>query len=251
MTPVSGELPPRRAAGLPRQQPPPEHNIVQNPALTRGLQQLVGSRQAHIAPALSDGLQPQITVADIRADPHTQLPLGTYAAFKELIGDGINVQRGRFWNPPWSGRIAVLRRLHTYIDAAPPSNGNLVYSILNDNGALGLATVINHGQRLNIGYAGIGIAPGGLGGGQAYEIPDMAPSQMGWVLAGIGITGGYFWESVPLNTATQYQEVLENFNETCGPRIALWPGSTFQVYSLDNNAHLFVNLWWDEYTLTP
>lgn len=55
---------PRRRT-LPRQRPAPEHNVIQAPELVRRLQQFLGMRQSHVAPTLSDGVQPVIILGDV------------------------------------------------------------------------------------------------------------------------------------------------------------------------------------------
>jgi hypothetical protein len=229
---------------MPRLRPPVEHNIVQNPALTRALQQFTGTRQAHIAPALTDGMSPTIIVGDLRADPRTQVP-ASFTQFKENVPDGININRNRFINPTDSSRIAVLRRFHIFEEPGGAVGSHLVYNLTQDVDT-NPTTALIRGRRLQMSYSGIGTAPV-----PDYAPPDQQNSRMGWKTGRTdGTAGLYMWQS-PFGSAAGYpSSINEDFFDNRGPRIAMWPGSIFEAYVLDANSHNWVNIWWDEYPLT-
>lgn len=56
---------------LPRSRPSPEPNIIQRPELLRRLSTRLGIRQAHVAPALNEGVQPVVILDDLSQDPAT------------------------------------------------------------------------------------------------------------------------------------------------------------------------------------
>jgi len=89
MSPTPGELGPRKG-GLPRNLPPPEHNLVQNPTLSRAVARFSGVRQAHVMPALGEGMGVQLLVGDTREDPRTGVP-ENYANLIEIVPDAVNV----------------------------------------------------------------------------------------------------------------------------------------------------------------
>lgn len=213
--------------------------------MVRGLQRTTGIRQAHIIPALAEGLQAVVTAGDVRAEPKSWIP-ESYAAFAEYTADGINTLRACFLNPYNSQRIAVLRRLHVYEDQGSAVSSYLVYNLVNQSAAVGTSFTLKNGQKLMTKYTG-GVEPT-----TPYEQPDTTKSSMGWVLTPqrTGLDGAYIWQAPFGGGVGTDTEVLENFEETRGPRIILYPASTFQVYVLDVNAHYYANMWWDEYPLT-
>ena len=236
----------KRRVTLPRQRPAPEHNLIQAPQMVRALQRSTGLRQSHITPALQEGLQPVIVAGDVRTDPKSLIP-ESYAAFTEKAADGINTLRACFLNPYNSERIAVLRRLHVYEDPSALGSSYVVYNLVNQSAACGTGFTLKRGQKLVTTYTA-GVEPT-----TKYEIPDTNQSAMGWVQtpARTGLDGAYIWQA-PFGGAIAgaEMEVLENFEGERGPRVILYPASSFQVYVLDVNAHYWANLWWDEYPLT-
>jgi hypothetical protein len=224
----------------------------------------VGSRQSHIAPALSDGLQPVVIAGDTRADPRTSVP-ASYATVIEIIPDGTNVKRASFVNPNYSATIAVLRRLHVYLaedmyndPSTALSPTKFVYSLVPF-----FPTAVNnivHGNRLVSGFVNSSILQPVAGPPPPAGTFDVGfpPSQS---VCGFmsppqtGITGGYIWQGfignggVPAATGGEL-EILENFNVDSGPRIIVYPGGNVEFYPLQNTVHWYTNLWWDEYPLT-
>lgn len=97
-----------RARGLPRARPAPEHNVIQRPELVRQLQRFLGLRQAHVAPALNDGVQPVIVVGDLGRE--AVLEQGGYASGEGTtsLGDGTLAGGALFHNPGDSGVKAQL-----------------------------------------------------------------------------------------------------------------------------------------------
>ena len=255
MTPVKGELG-RRSETMPRVQSAPEHNIVQNPAVTRGIQRFSGTRQAHVTPALAEGLHAVLSAGDIREDPRTGLPK-SYAAFHEVVPDGVNVKRCVFGNPIDSDRVAVLRRLHVYLAedfAAAAKAAGASYSIVYDLVGLGatLLGTINKGQRLVTGYQTVGsVTPPPFTGSDIIFGANgiVQAGTCGWKTVDVnGIAGGYIWRGIIGDQAGV--EVLENFNVNAGPRMIVFPGGIFELYLIETTAHFYANMWWDEYNLT-
>lgn len=239
---------PGREFGLPRNRTAPEHNTVQNPAVTRGIQRFTGLRQAHIAPALSEGLAVQLVAGDIREDPRTGIP-ESFASFHEVIPDGLNVKRAVFGNPLTSDRIAVLRRLHIYGAEDWVLAGGLV-SFAYDLQPLGATTLgaLKTGQRLVTGYQQAGaVTPPPLTGTDIMFPPK--DSVMGWKQVDVNnLAGGYIWRGIIGGLAGP--EILEEFEPNRGPRIIVFPGGIFECYAIDVTFHAYFNLWWDEYPLT-
>jgi hypothetical protein len=222
-------------------------NIIQNGQLIRGIQNFTGMRQAHIAPAVTEGLQVTLQASDIRSNPRTQTPL-SYAAVQEITSDGVNPRHAIFQNPILNQTIVRLRRLHVF-NQATGLVSILVYNLINKTPT---AIAVN-GQRLTNGYQGVGVAPP-----LPLEFQFPQPKSLcGWQTSNPtndGIDGGYIWESTfgdgaAIPTEVPY-EILENFNDTFGPHIDIWPGGYFQVYVLDANSHFLANLWWDEFPIS-
>jgi len=236
-----------RGGALPRVRPTVETNKVQRPHINRALQQFIGARQAHVAPGLSEGLQPVVIVGDIREDPRTAFP-ESFAAFYEVVPDGVNVKRAIFVNPLTSERIAVLKKLHVYgaedWQAGPSIATKFVYDLVPPTGFV--LTIGKFGQRLVTGYQPSvlgGPNPLGQSTGSDIQFPPR-PSAMGWKNVAIdGIAGAYYWQGT---IGGAEQEILEIFD----PRLIVYPGGTAEFYAVDNNFHAYLNLWWDEYPLT-
>lgn len=234
-----------RSGALPRMRPAPEPNKVQRPHITRGLQQFIGARQAHVAPGLTDGLTPVVVAGDIREDPRTAFP-ESFAAFHETVPDGLNVKRCLFVNPVNSERIAVLRKLHIYgtpgWQSAPSVATKFVYGLVPPTGFV--LAPLNKGQRLVTGYmpSVIGVPPQ-----QQTQFDIQFPprsSAMGWKNVDInGISGGYIWTGT---IGGAEQEILEIFE----PRMIVFPGGIFECYALATDFAGYLNMWWDEYPLT-
>jgi hypothetical protein len=236
-----------RRMTLPRNRPSAEHNIIQNPSVVRGVQLFTGTRQAHIMPSLSDGLQPVLVTGDIREDPRTGVPL-TFATEKDFDTDGANPAYMPFVNPPDSQRVVVLRRFHAY--SKESANGPLAayfyYTILNT--VAPSSASLSHGQRTVTSFSGLGLSPT-----LSYDPIQPTSTQVGWGTRVNGVAAGYLWRKPWFGTvlaANFADEVIENFNELNGPRIVMWPASqvAFGISSLDGSCYF--NMWWDEYPLT-
>lgn len=94
-----------RRETLPRVRPAPEVNIIQRPELLRRLQRFLGLRQAHIAPALNEGVQPVVVLGTITDAPGTEA--GGYASAEGVCtSDATNMACAIFDNPPGSGTKA-------------------------------------------------------------------------------------------------------------------------------------------------
>jgi len=236
---------PTRTRGLPRFQPPPEMNVVQNPQMSRALQRWAGLRQAHVMPAFAEGLQAALQVGELPADPKSQFPR-SYAAMKEAVPDGVNVDRQSFVNPPANSTICVLRRLHLYNKTAGQLN-EVVYNNIQNIANIAIGATYKTGQTLTEAWNGAGNAPT-----QSFEPPDVKNSACGiYIPRQDGINGGYLWEGYfsPPGGAVG-SDVLEDFNGNRGPRVILWPGSSFTWYVIDAGAAYYSNIWWDEYPLS-
>jgi hypothetical protein len=209
-------------------------------------------RQAHVMPALQDGLGAHLIAGDIRSDPRTGVP-ESFAAFHEVVPDGINVKRAVFANPINSDRICVLRRFHAYMaeDFAAATAAALAdYSIVYDLVGLG-ATVLGNvqpGQRLVTGYQQTGgVSPPPLTGSDIQFPPKN--SVCGWkAVDPNGISGAYIWRGI-IGQHGGF-DTLEEFLDTRGPRMIVFPGGIFESYLLETSAHMYFNMWWDEYPLT-
>ena len=236
---------------MPRNQASPENNIVQNPGVTRGIGRFAGVRQAHVLPALSDGLQAILIAGDVREDPRTGIP-ESYAATQEIISDGVNVKRATFVNPAGNDKVVVLRRLHVYAEAAALANAVIfAYNLLYPTGFVLSITGQSRGQRLISGFnQTVGGIPQPQPPVNGTDIPfPPRGSACGFHNPPLtGIDGGYFWRGLLNGPAGG--EILENFNAESGPRILVFPGGAFQGYALDVNTDYFVNMWWDEYPLS-
>lgn len=97
----------------------PEHNLIQAPDLMMRLQEALGIRQAHIAPTLSEGVQPVVVVHDLTHPEAiaTEKVQGWVEYFCGGANRGIAVH---FRNPKGSGRIYRFReiRLHPNVTMA-------------------------------------------------------------------------------------------------------------------------------------
>jgi len=129
------------AAGgrLPRQRPAPEHNIIQKPELIRALQQRLGIRQAHVAPALNDGVQAVVVMDDLGRQ---RLEIGgeSYAAGDSVVGDGIQFTTAIFNNALGTG---VRARIISIVLQSRASSGNIITLTLGSGtaGTLSLSPV--------------------------------------------------------------------------------------------------------------
>jgi hypothetical protein len=248
MSPVAGDFGGRRIGGaLPRVQAAPETNLIQNPAVTRAVQLFAGLRQAHVTPALTEGLSPVLVTGDIRSDPRARLPLN-YAGHAQVNGDFVNPFYRRFINPPDHTRIVVLRRFHAFaMETCPPVLTYLYYNHPADNIIPSVATVPGLLTWFGYGDAAQLFPPT-----QDYPRLQETTTRAGWeTITRNGNNGGYFWRAPFLGTtAPTYSDILEEFNGVQGPRIILWPGShiTFGISSGD--AQAYFNMWWDEYPLS-
>lgn len=243
---------PRRTT-LPRARPSPEHNVIQNPALTRAVQRFTGLRQAHIAPALGEGVQPTIMLGDVREDPRNVIA-ESYASFIEQV-PGPDVARAVFFNPVGNDRVAVLRRLHVYAapEYGPGVRVDLIYSNAPQEGVVFNGTSATLGKRLVSGYewcpvgAVSRLLPDGIADFPWNPKPGtvLPHSKCGWHTPMIvpGIDGQYWWRGLFEG------DTLEEFNSATGPRFFVFPGGTFHAYLLDATAHVYWNMWWDEYPI--
>jgi len=249
--PIAGEFPRGAMPGAqPRAKAPPEHNLVQNPVLTRGVQLFTGVRQSHVVPALSEGMQAIITAGDIRQDPRTRYPL-SYASLFEIIGDGVNPPRQEFVNPPDHNRIVQLRRFHAFSHESAPAIITRLYYTPSATNYIP-TTALKQGTRTTFGYNN-GQNPQFFPPLTPYPDVDQRSTRAGWLnVQASGITGGYFWNAPWFGTTlpSTYSDILENFDDVRGPRIVLWPGSGVAFGFLDADAHAYFNMWWDEYPLT-
>lgn len=94
-----------RARGLPRNRPPTEPNIIQRPELVRQLQRFLGLRQAHVAPALNEGVQPVVVLGDLSQKPVREIGGYCSAEGNTSLGDGTagGFSAAIFDNPSNSG----------------------------------------------------------------------------------------------------------------------------------------------------
>ncbi|HKW42523.1 MAG TPA: hypothetical protein VJN39_14840 [Gemmatimonadales bacterium] len=67
-----------RLGGANRQTGGAEHNLIQRPDLLARLRVALGMRQMHVAPALNEGVQPVVIVADVSREPTQAAHLGYY-----------------------------------------------------------------------------------------------------------------------------------------------------------------------------
>jgi len=248
MSPVPGGFGDRRAGGtLPRVQSAPEVNIVQNPAVTRAIQIFAGLRQAHVAPALTEGLTPVLVTGDIRADPRARIPL-SYADVVDMNGDGVNPFFRDFINPPDHNRVVVLRRFHAFsFENSAPVLTYIYYNHPSTNIIPSVAT--RGGQLLTFGFGD----PSQLfPPTQQYPLIQENKTRAGWRTTQTnGNLAGYFWRAPWFGTnGTTPSDVAEDFNGDRGPRIILWPGSQVTFGMSDGNASGYFNMWWDEYPLS-
>jgi len=242
--PTQGGQGPRRV-GMPRVQSSPEVNILQRPELQRGVQQYAGVRQAHVLPAMAEGLHATLTTGDIREDPRSGMPL-TFASTKELQTDGANPAYRMFINPASSTRVVVLRRFHAYSEetAAGPIASYIYYA---NASASVTALATTGGTRTNFVWNSTGTQPV-----IPYDNAIPASTNAGWGTTNIvGVLASYIWRAPWTGTVGTFSsEVLENFNVTSGPRIVLFPGSQIAFGIADATASAYFNMWWDEYPLT-
>lgn len=100
---------PRRTT-LPRARPAPEHNIIQSPELLTRLSQRLGLRQAHITPALAEGVQAVVLLEDLTARTGQALPR-FLASISPPGGLAAEKSTVIMINPVLSGRIIRLKRI--------------------------------------------------------------------------------------------------------------------------------------------
>lgn len=151
---------PRQAArrGLPRLRPSPEHGIIQNPALIRVLQQITGTRQAHLNPALADGVQPVVVLADYQSQQsglNVPVRYATWVQGDISAGNPLAV----LINPANTGVVVQLHRISV---SAPIVSGILNFAIFNDDA---VSVPLIQQRR------GIKLAAGSIGGDSAAASP--------------------------------------------------------------------------------
>jgi hypothetical protein len=127
VSPTAGELPPgRRPVAQARVRANPEVNIVQNPDIIRRLATGLGVRQAHITPALNEGLQAVVVLEDLSEretqkfrkrfmagfDPGVQPSVpGVNPAAVMLVNPGLNpaISIGGAQQTPSTARLILYR----------------------------------------------------------------------------------------------------------------------------------------------
>lgn len=92
-----------------------EFNLIQNPELLRRLQAVLGIRQAHIAPALNEGVTPVVLLADLQREP--EYTVATYSARATVDGNLVDRGGGAILNNP-AGSTIVARVLRATIAIA-------------------------------------------------------------------------------------------------------------------------------------
>jgi hypothetical protein len=214
----------------------PEHNIIQNPALSRSIQQLTGTRQAHVAPVMGDTVQPVVIADDVRDYPAAARPQ-TCAAFASVNGDGINPTAGiMLINPSASNVILRMLQLSVYAQTVA---GDISWA-LSDTDTLGLGLAPGYsaqGVRLNAGTPPVGrtdlpvgspVSPNGTGG---------LRRRFG------GVVSPYIW-SKP-NGWTEDEVIFAERKI----HLDLLPRGVFVVEVIDTNAVYYANFIWQEIPL--
>jgi hypothetical protein len=213
----------------------PEHNIIQNPHLSRAIQQSTGTRQAHVAPVMGDSVQPVIIADDIRTNPVTNRP-ATYGIQRTSLGDGIQpTTQNMLYNPANSGVVVQLLQVSVYGTIA----GDLAFA-MSDSVTLGLgASPAVRGARLCAGNPTIG---------RTDLPPSGFLSQVGSTTRASGVVSPYFWLKPQSAFAggLAEDEVLFFAN---GENIILLPTGVFVVEAVDTNASIIANFLWNEFPL--
>lgn len=97
----------------------PEHNIVQTPELLRRIKERFQLRQAHVAPALNEGIQLVALVDDLRDTPADRSLALTYRAGASAVADATNFWLGvNLWMPATSRYNAHVTRVFINSDDA-------------------------------------------------------------------------------------------------------------------------------------
>lgn len=93
----------------------PEHNKVQAPELLRRLTRLLGLRQMHVAPSLTEGVTPVVVLGDVSERPSEHLAERIYGFSVFAITDATNTRAGIYLvNPPGTPVDVELHRLAFY-----------------------------------------------------------------------------------------------------------------------------------------
>src|SRR6266481_5842162 len=66
----------------------PEYKIIQAPEIIRRLTRVLGLKQMHVSPALNEGVQPVVLLADVSKQP-TSGTLGTYRGNARFVATAL------------------------------------------------------------------------------------------------------------------------------------------------------------------
>lgn len=212
--------------------PGPEHNVIQAPELIRRLRERLGLRQAHVSPALTEGITAVVIADDLREGQFSAVDvrpcLGTVA---------ITAPAGfpsKVWlaNPFGSGVTVRVRRIQVYEQT------------------LALATHLNQ-IKLEATGQFIGATPGNV---QFADLRENLPNPRDTVKtsqpkaqlsADSTIVGAITATMVIPAIPALYPPVYELDNVVLPEQTTLW------IQQGVNAAQLRVNLWWDELAAKP
>jgi len=231
---------PRRRT-LPRERPAPEHNIVQNPELIRRLQQFLGLRQAHVAPALSDGVMPVVILGDVgqRREFGGFVSAGT----QSQDGNGVLFSTAALTNPIGSGVKARVKRMYVSCIGSGSQNAQYNFSFTSPP-------------------AGLNGAPGNNGFEDGGSIQDHSPGNPDAAFYPVRHTPRCFAGGGRIAAATQVTPLFTVNVNDINTALYLWEFENLTIYggmaltlqAVSNLAvfgHIGVSWEWSEEPLSP
>jgi len=209
---------------LPRVRPAPEHNIIQRPELIRSLQQRLGLRQAHITPALQEGVQ-AVVILDSLLD-NARITSVPYLSHVFSVNDpGVSPAMVSFFNLAGSGRRCRIR--HVWISAVDTQQ-QIMNIGFQAAASMASPTAISPGSPMHV----IGVDP--------LPTPDL--KAMPTVSAGRLIAHA----GSPAGIGTVFEHETARAAPLSSPSIWEWMPNELWIYP--NGAMIF---WWDGGTVTP
>ena len=215
----------------------PEHNLIQNPQLTRSIQQVVGTRQPHVAPVLSDTVQPVVIADDVRDYP-LSTRFATYAIMTEIVGDGIQPTSGMWLVNPLTSAVAMqILRVSVYAVGSASFGGTIAFSTTDIATQGSTPGVTGRGFRMQIGQPPVGRS-------DFLPVQAQQPTSTGYTFRRNGsVISPYWWAK-----DGQFNEDEVFFRET-GVNLVLLPGGILVIEIVNANADAFCNFFWNEVPL--
>jgi hypothetical protein len=214
------------------------------------MQQRLGMRQAHIAPVLSESVQPVIVIDDITTSSTTRWP---YAAWDRVIGDGISFPGFTLFNRASSGRRMRVCKIFMDLDT-PVHTGVINIGLGVTQGASANPTGLKGGGFLHVVASTETAVPNDV---EARRKMQAAGILIGWIGSTTGASTifeqrvfGHQAVVGPPASPIQDQRKVFEFE----PALDLWiyPNSGISWYpdgTLDMTWES--SAWWEEEDLKP